>query len=388
MPWTNQTGGGGNDGGGGRSPWGRGPSGGGSSGGGNPPPDLEELMRRGQDRLRRVMPSGGFTGNVILAIVIGALFLWVASGTYIVGPEQMGIVLRFGRVTSVTPVGAGLSWHLPWPIETAYTQNVTQENQIPIGYTIADSDNGNTGSADVEEESHMLTGDENIVDVNFTVYWKVKDVVAFLFNVDHPKETIKAVAESAMRQIAGESQVERIQTSEREEVQQRVQQLMQKALDSYHIGVTVTRVQLIRADPPQEVIAAYRDVQAARADQERKRNEAEEYANKVVPRARGQAAQIVQDAQAYKAKAVALAEGESKRFNSVYQEYRKAPEVTRRRMYLETMSGVLAPMNKVVVDEGAAKGFIPYYPMPSPRPAPPPPPQASDNDQPQGGQQQ
>ncbi len=363
MPWTNQNGGGsggGND----RGPWGRGTSGGGS-GGGNPPPDLEELLRRSQERLRRFIPggSGGFTSGSLLVVVLIVAVVWLLSGIYFVTPEEEGIVLRFGQVSAIN--GPGQNYHLPWPIETVYKPNVTQENQIPIGYTPSDSADATTEGTDVEEESHMLTGDENIVDVQFAVYWKIKDAVAFVFNVEHPKETIKAVAESAMRQVVGENQIERIQTSQREEVQTQVRELMQKALNTYKMGVTVTRVQLIRADPPQQVIGAYRDVQAARADQERKRNEAEEYANKIIPRARGQAAQIVQDAEAYKAQVVALSSGEAQRFNSIYAEYRKSPEVTRRRMYIETMAGILGPMNKVIVDEGAAKGFVPYFPMPA-----------------------
>ena len=214
-------------------------------------------------------------------------------------PDEVGVVLRFGAVSAISD--SGMRYHLPWPIEIAYTPKVKNENKISIGYQPAESGEETSQLSDVVEESHMLTGDENIVDVNFTVYWKIKDAPAFLFNVPTPQEaTIKAVAESAMREVVGENQIERIQTSDREPIQIRVRDLMQKTLDSYHMGVLVTRVQMQKADPPGEVISAYRDVQAARADQERKRNEAEAYANTIIPQARGAAAHIVQDAEAYR----------------------------------------------------------------------------------------
>jgi len=251
---------------------------------------------------------------------------------------------------------------LPWPIETVETPKVTQENQINIGYGQTVDSNGQVTNQDVPEESLMLTGDENIVDVNFTVFWVIKDAGAYLFDVDNPDQAIKAVAESAMREVVGENQIEPILTQDREPVQIKVRDLMQKTLDRYGAGVTITRVQMQKADPPAQVIDAYRDVQAARTDQDRMRNEAEAYANKIIPEARGKAAQIVQQAEAYKQKVIAEASGEAKQFTSVFQEYRKAPDVTRKRMYLETMSHVFGQMNKVIVDESAAKNIIPYLP--------------------------
>ena len=356
MPWTNQTGGNGPT----RGPWGRPPQGG---GGGNRPPDLEELLRRSQERLRGILP-GGFTTGSLLVLLLGIVVVWLFSGFYFVGAREQGIVLRFGKYVART--APGLNYHLPWPIETVETPEVTRENQINIGYGQVTDTNGQTNTEDLPEESLMLTGDENIVDVNFTVYWVIKDAGAFLFNVENPQDNpdavIKAVAESAMREVVGQNQIERILTQDREPVQIQVRNLMQKTLDEYGAGVTVTRVQMQKVDPPLEVISAYRDVQAARADQERRRNEAEAYANKIIPEARGQAARIVQEAQAYKQQVIAEASGEAKRFVSVYDEYRKAPDVTRKRMYLETMSRLLAPMSKVIVDENAAKNIIPYLP--------------------------
>lgn len=358
MPWTNQTGGNGTGGPGGRGPWGRGPMGG---GGGGQPPDLEELLRRSQERLKGILPNGGMSGGGLAIAGLVIVVLWLFSGIYFVGAKEQGVVLRFGEVVAQT--GPGMNYHLPWPIETVYTPKVTDENQINIGYRTVAGDNEAQGE-EVQEESLMLTGDENIVDVNFTVFWVINNASKYLFNVEDPDGAIKAVAESAMREVVGQNKIEPILTQDREPVQVKVRDLMQKTLDAYDAGVTITRVNMQKADPPAQVIDAYRDVQAARADQDRMRNEAEAYANKIIPEARGKSARLVQEAEAYKQRVVAEASGDAQRFISVYDEYRKAPEVTRRRIYLETMSQVLAPMNKVVIDPGASKGVIPYLPLP------------------------
>ena len=359
MPWTNQGGGGDSNGGGQnpRGPWGRGPSGRGPQ-----PPDLEDLLRRSQERLRAALPGGGFGSGALIVIVLAVIAVWLASGIYIVNHSEQGVVLRFGPFVART--GPGINYHLPWPIEIAYTPNVTQQNQINIGYRTAGDTDDQSQAADVPEESLMLTGDENIVDINFTVFWVIKDAGQFLFDVENPGQTIKAVAESAMREVVGQNKIEPILTQDREPVQIQVRELMQKTLDSYGAGVTITSVQMQKADPPAEVIDSYRDVQSARADQERLRNEAEAYANKIIPEARGNAARIVQQAQAYKQQVIAEADGEAKRFVSVLDEYRKAPEVTRRRMYIETMSQVLGGVNKTVIDSDI-KGVVPYLPLPA-----------------------
>ncbi|MBU6444770.1 MAG: FtsH protease activity modulator HflK [Alphaproteobacteria bacterium] len=366
MPWTNQSGGNGSsgNGGGGGGPWGRPPAGrggGGGSGRGGPP-DLEDLLRRLQAQLRALMPHG-LGANGLVLIGLGVVVLWLLSGIYSVGADEQGVVLRFGQFVART--GPGINYHLPWPIESVETPKVTRENQINIGYRQLDD-----GSVEeVPDESLMLTGDENIVDINFTVFWLINDAAAYLFNVQNPPgrpdATIKAVAESAMREVVGQSQLEPILTQDREPIQVAVRQLMQKTLDTYGAGVTITRVQMQKADPPAEVIAAYRDVQAALADQERMRNEGETYANKVIPEARGQAAKIVQGAEAYRQQAIAEASGEAKRFLSVLDAYKTAPEVTRRRIYLETISGILAKSHKVVLGAGATKGVVPYLPLPA-----------------------
>jgi membrane protease subunit HflK len=300
----------------------------------------------------------GSSGLAVIAL--GVAIVWLASGIYIVNPDEQGVVLRFGQFIART--SPGINYHLPWPIEVAYTPKVTRENQINIGYHQNAALGDNSQAEDVPEESLMLTGDENIVDVNFTVFWVIKDASAYLFNVEDPQSAIKAVAESAMREVVGQNQIEPILTQDREPVQIKVRELMQATLDSYGAGVTITRVQMQKADPPAEVIDAYRDVQAARADQERARNEAEGYANKIIPEARGNAASIVQGAEAYRQQAIAEASGEAKHFLSVYEEYRKAPEITRKRMYLETMSNIFGTMNKVIVDDNAK--VLPYLPLP------------------------
>ena len=361
MPWNNQNGGG-RPGGGGRGPWGSGSSGGGS------PRDFEEFLKRTQERLRRALPKN-FGGASIWIVGLIVVLVWAMSGIYVVDPDEQGVVLTFGAFVGTTP--PGINYHLPWPIQSVETPKVTRENQLNIGYRLGSAE----GGRDVPEESLMLTGDENILDINFTVFWVIHNASAFLFNVQSPDGqldgTIKAVAESAMREVVGKNQIEPILTADREPIQDEVRDLMQRILDSYGAGITVTRVQMQKADPPAQVIEAYRDVQAARTDQDRMRNEAEAYANKVVPEARGQAARVVQQAEGYKQQVTAEAQGEAARFISIYDEYKKAPDVTRRRIYLDTMRDIFADMNKVIVDNKGGSGVVPYLPLPELRPGTP-----------------
>ena len=354
MPWNNQSGGGRP--GGGRGPWGNG-----SAGGGGSPPDLEEFLKRSQEKLRQALPRGLGGGGILIAALI-VVAVWLASGVYVVNPDEQGVVLRFGAfVGRSTP---GINYHLPWPIESVETPTVTRENQLNIGYRLGNGDN----RRDIPEESLMLTGDENIVDINFTIFWVIKDASSFLFNVQslgtQQDLTIRAVAESAMREVVGKNQIEPILTANREPIQEEVRELMQRILDSYGAGVTITRVQMQKADPPAQVLQAYRDVQAARTDQDRMRNEAEAYANKVVPEARGGAARILQQAEGYKQQVIAEAQGEAQRFVAVYDQYKKAPDVTRRRIYLDTMQSIFGNMNKVIMDNKGGQGVVPYLPLP------------------------
>jgi membrane protease subunit HflK len=358
MPWKNQGGG----------PWGSGPKGPWGSGPqpvGPRPPDLEDLLRRGQDRLQQLLPGGYFSGLGLAVIVIGALAVWALSGFYRVQSEELGIVLRFGKY--VRDAQPGLNYHLPYPIETVQLPKALRVSTISIGMTLIDdpSRRGRT-MRDVPEESLMLTGDENIVDVDFTVLWRIKPKGApdFLFNIQNPEGTVKAVAESAMREVIGRSNIQPILTGARTTTELGVQELMQRTLDSYGSGIQVTQVQMQKVDPPAEVIASFRDVQAARANLEQLQNEAQTYANKVVPEARGRAAQIVQAAEGYKEQAVAEAKGQSSRFLKVYEEYKKAPDVTRERIYLETMERVLGGSEKLIYDGGSSgQGVVPYLPL-------------------------
>jgi modulator of FtsH protease HflK len=361
MPWTNQGGGGGGPwGGGGRGPWGSGPQSQGPT-----PPDLEEILRRGQDRLRRVLPGGNLGGRGLALIFLGVLALWGFSGFFRVEPDELGVVLRFGK--EVREVQPGLNYHLPYPIETVLTPKALRVNKIDIGMrAVDDIRRGGTTVRDVPEESLMLTGDENIVDVDFSVLWKVKPtgVGEFLFNIQNPEGTVKAVAESAMREVIGRSEIQPILTGARQTIETAVQDLMQKTLDHYGAGVVVQQVQLQKVDPPAQVIDAFRDVQAARADLERAVNEAQTYANRVVPEARGRVAQITQAAEAYKSQTVAEATGQTSRFLNIYEQYKKAPAVTRERMYLETMERVLGGTDKIILDSNSgATGVVPYLPL-------------------------
>lgn len=371
MPWSNQGGGGGPWGSGPKGPWGSGPQ----SGGGTQPPDLEDLLRRSQDKLKTVLPGGSIGGKVgIVVALIVALFLWGVSGFFVVQPGELGVVMRFGKYVRDAPAGLGYTW--PYPIGAVQKVNIERINRIDVGMRIIeDSRRGGSTTRDVPEESLMLTGDENIVDVDFAVLWKIKPdkgAGQFLFNIQYPEGTVKAVAESAMREVIGRSNIQPILTGARQNIENAVQELMQKTLDDYQSGILITQVQLQKVDPPAQVIDAFRDVQAARADLERLQNEAQTYANRVVPEARGRAAQILQNAEAYREQAVAEATGQTARFNQIYQEYAKAPQVTRQRLYLETMERLLGGTDKIILDSGTAggQGVIPYLSLDQNRPRP------------------
>jgi modulator of FtsH protease HflK len=362
MPWNNQGGG----------PWGsgpRGPWGSGQPSQGPTPPDLEDLLRRSQDKLRSVLPGGSLGGKGVVVAALVALVLWGVSGFFRVQPDELGVVLRFGK--HVRTVGTGLNYHLPYPVETVLTPKVTTNNPIHIGMRLVDDVRRGNTTRDVPEESLMLTGDENIVDVDFTVFWRVKastreGVADFLFNIQNPEGTVKAIAESAMREVIGRSEITPILTGARQNIEAAVHELMQKTLDQYGAGITIFQVQMQKVDPPNQVIDAFRDVQAARADLERAQNEAQTYANRVVPEARGRVAQIVQAAEAYKEQTVAEAKGQTARFTKVLDEYKKAPQVTRERIYLETIERIFAGTDKIIIDSSTSaggQGVVPYLPL-------------------------
>jgi membrane protease subunit HflK len=350
------------------------------------PPDLEDLLRRGQERLQQLLPGGYFSGLGLAVMLVGAIAIWALTGFYRVQSEELGIVQRFGKY--VRNADPGLNYHLPWPIETVQLPKALRVSTITIGWVPgADSTRRNRSRRDVPEESLMLTGDENIVDVEFTVFWRIKPKGAadFLFNIQNPEGTVKAVAESAMREVIGHRQIQPILTTAREEVQTSVQELMQQTLDRYGSGILVQQVQLEPVNPPQEVVASFNDVQNAKTDYERLQNEAQTYANRVVPDAHGRAAQILQASEGYKQQAVAEARGQSARFLKVYDEYVKAKDVTRKRIYLETMERILGSSEKLIYDGGSAsaQSVVPYLPLSelSPRRQP----ATSGQQQPSGG---
>jgi len=359
MPWSNQSGG--PWGSGPKGPWGSGPQ---QSGGGSRPPDLEEILRRSQDRLRSFLP-GNLGGRGIALIALVVVVLWGFSGFFRVEPDELGVVLRFGKFTR--EVQPGLNYHLPYPIETALTPPALRVNKTDVGIRAVEDLRRGASVRELPEESLMLTGDENIVDVDFSVLWRVKpnQVGDYLFNVQNPEGTVKAVAESAMREVIGRSNIQPILTGARQVTETAVQELMQKILDDYRAGILVQQVQLQKVDPPGQVIDSFRDVQAARSDLERAQNEAQTYANRVVPEARGRAAKITQDAEAYREQTVAEAKGETSRFLQIYEQYKKAPGVTRERMYLETMERILGSNNKTIIDTGSqpSQGVVPYLPL-------------------------
>jgi len=348
----------------GGSPWGTPPGGGNGSGRRPPPPDIDEIISKIQDAIKKFLPGGSASGGkpIILGLIILG-FIWLASGLYRVLPDEQGVVLRFGKFVKTTQ--PGLNYHIPFPVESVQTPKVTKVNRMDIGFR-SERDSGFTtggGVADVPEESLMLTGDENIVNIDFSVFWVIKDAGKFLFKIQDPQGTVKAAAETAMREVIAKSNIQPILTEGRASIEIETQEIIQSILDEYNSGIAITQVQTQKADPPDQVIDAFRDVQAARADMERSKNEAEAYANDVIPRARGEAQKILQAAEAYKKEVVAKAEGEASRFLAIYNEYAKAKEVTRKRMHLETMEKVLADINKIIIDKNAGSGVVPYLPL-------------------------
>ena len=351
-PWGGGSGGRGGGGGGGGNPWG-------GRGGGGQPPDLEDLIRRSQDNIRRLIPGGLGTGRGFLlagAIVVG---LWAISGFYRVQSDEQGVELLFGKYVKTTQ--PGLNYWFPTPIGEVIKPKVTQTNQITVGFRGA---TGGQNSRDVPQESLMLTGDENIVDVKYTVQWRIRDAGEFLFNIREPESTVKIASESAVREIVGRTPLQAILTRERESVAQTSEELLQGIIDNYKAGVTILDLQIQAAEPPKEVRDAFDDVQRANQDRERLINEANAYRNDIVPRAKGDAARMVQNAEAQKERLVKEGEGQASRFTAFYNTYVLNKDITARRMYLETMQEVLGRADKVIMDSKGTSGVVPYLPLP------------------------
>jgi len=349
----------------GGGPWG----GGGNQGGGGPrgpqPPDIEDMIRKGQENIKRFVPGGSGGARGIALIALAVIVLWAAMNVpYRVQPGENGIELLFGKYVKRT--SPGLNFWFPAPIGEVIKVNVDRTNTINVGFRGAGEVGRGTGVRDVAQESLMLTGDQNIIDIDFVIQWRIKNAADFLFKIRNPEATIKIAAESAMREVIGRTSLEEALTVKRQQVQDQTLKLLQEILDSYGAGVAIAKIQLQKVDPPNDVIDAFNDVQRAKQDQERKVNEAVAYENDIVPKARGQAQQMIQDAEGYKQKMINEAEGEAQRFLSVYNAYKGNKDVTRRRIYLERMQDVLSKTDKVIIDQGGAKGqgVVPYLPLP------------------------
>ena len=368
MSWDNQGGGGpwGNNGGSGGSgsPWGRGTGG---QGGGQTPPDIDEVIRRGQAKLKGLLPKGfgGWKAGLLIALVL--LGIWAANGFYRVQPNQEGVPVLLGRFVGTT-TNPGLHWNWPAPIGKVYTPDVTAENRIEIGLrTSGESSRRGASVRDMPEESQMITGDENIVDIDFVVFWRISDAPNYLFNIRNPDETVKMAAESVMRAIIGQTPIQEALTSRREDIEARTLSSLQKLMSEYQAGIQVRQVQLLAVLPPKNVIDAFDEVSRARQDMDRLKNEAEAFRNDIVPRARGEAQQLLQGAEAYRQEVVNRAQGDANRFNSVYQAYRQSKDVTTTRIYLETLESIFSNVNKVIIDSEVGKaggGVVPYLPLP------------------------
>ncbi len=360
-------------------PWGGGGRGGGGDdrrGGGRPPgqegpqiPEIEQLVKKGQEQLRVLMggrggrggrsggrgPGGGdaLPGRVIFFGGIAVLLvLWVFASFYTVKPEEKSVELFLGKYYKTGDPGLHFA---PWPFVTRQIVTVTREQTVDIG-------KGRQGG----DAGLMLTGDENIVDIDFQVVWNINDPFKYLYTLEDPVQTIKAVSESAMREIVAQSELAPILNRDRGIIAERLKDLIQSTLDSYGSGINIVRVNFDKADPPAEVIAAFRDVQAAEQERDQLEKQADAYANKILAEARGQSAQLLEEAEAYRARVVNEAEGEASRFLAVLKEYQKAPEVTRKRLYIETMEDVMSGVDKIILDEGkdsGTQGIVPYLPL-------------------------
>lgn len=366
MPWKQQGGGGGGGpwgsgggGGGGGGPWG----GGGGGGGGPQSPDFEDLIRRGQDRIKQLLPGGFGTGRGIILVVLLVILAWGFSGFYRVQPGEQGVELLFGKYLNTT--STGLHWWAPSPIGERHTPNVERTNQTSVGFRGVSRGNTEGEIRDVPQESLMLTGDQNIIDIDFLIQWRIKNAKDYLFNIRNPDATVKLAAESAIREIVGQTPLEDALATKRQEVESKTQVLLQKILDEYGAGVFIAEIKMQKVDPPKPVIDAFNDVQRAKQDRERQQNEADAYRNDILPKAKGEAERMIQEATGYKEQLTKEAEGEAKRFLSVLSAYRTGKDVTRNRLFLERMQEVLRKANKVIIDKGqGGQGVIPYLPLP------------------------
>ncbi len=367
MPWSNQNGNGSNgkgSNGDNQNPWGK------QGGGGNnqTPPDLDEVIRRLQERFGGFFGGGGSNGsnsggefninkNMITVLLAGLFVVWAASGFYMVAADEEAVVLRFGKHTSTQ--GPGLNWAIPYPVDKVEKLPVTSVQRLELGFR-------QFGDGTIRKrtnESLMLTKDENIVDISFIVQYKIKSAEDFLFNIDHGTKTVRDAAEAAIREIIGRTLIDDVLTTKKAEVEVETQDLIQDILDTYQAGISISTVKLQDVQPPERVIREFKDVASAREDKERAKNEAQAYANDIIPKSRGEAKKMVLDAEAYAKQVVSRAEGEADRFDSLLAAYKMAPEVTRKRLYMSTMEEVMSKADKIIVDGAVADKVLPYLPL-------------------------
>ena len=366
--------------GGNRGPWGTPPTGGNNPSGGRPngsgnrgdQPDLDQLIRKGQESLRNAFgggngnSEGGHSRRPFVIGILALVMLWLSSGVYRVDADEQGVVLRFGQYHRITE--PGLNYHLPFPLETAYTPRVTSINRVEIGFRT----NGDVGRTrmNVPEESLMLTGDKNLVSAQFEVQWRIKDAVRFLFNLRDPELMVKPIAETSLREVMGNTPLSLALSDKRQAIAEETKQQMQAILDQYQTGIEIYEVNLLAVDAPDQVVEAFIDVLAAQQEKETLQNEARKYRDGIIPVAQGQAEKMIQDAEGYKQAAVSRASGEAARFMAIYNEYKNARDVTRQRLYLETMEQILSGMDKMVVDNDGKSGVVPYLSLDTMRKAP------------------
>ena len=331
---------------------------------GGEPPEFDEIIGKVQHMMERMMPSG-FNPNLIILILVVMGGIWAATGIYRVGPAERGVELVFGKYTETTL--PGLRYNYPAPIGEVFLPSVDLQRRMNVGFRSQESLGNNQSQTDIASESLMLTSDENIVDLDFTVFWRIGDPRYYLFYVRDQEATLKVVAESAMREVIGQTTFDRAVTTGRDAIEQNTLEVMQRILDSYQSGILVEAVELQASDPPADVIDAFNDVQRARQDRDRLSNEAQAYANSIVPQARGEAERMLREAEGYKTRLIEEAKGEAQRFQSVYDSYESAPEVTRQRMYLEVLGKVYRQADKIVVDPEISgqggQGIVPYLPL-------------------------
>jgi modulator of FtsH protease HflK len=323
------------------------------------PPELSSRTARIRQWLHYYSRLLGLQGKGMVLILSLLAFAWISAGIYKVQPDEQGVVLRFGKFVETS--GPGLHYHLPFPFETVMVPKITQVNQLQLGMARMSG----ASASDTPHERQMLTGDENIVEADCAVSWRIKDAGKFLFRVNNPEAALKVVAESALREIISRTPIQAAMSDRRRQVADQTRDLLQALLDKEDSGILVTQVQLQRVDPPGVVIDAFNDVQRARADQERARNEAEAYANDIIPRARGEASHIAQEAEAYKSQVINLAQGDAKSFQLIYASYAKDKDVTAWRLYLESVDEMLKKATRVIIDtsgKGVA-GVVPYMPL-------------------------